>query len=394
MKILFVTPAPPFPPNDGARLIVANLARTLAPEHTLYLVSFGERDGTAADMSEWFANTRIVPLPDLSKTLKWLNSLVDPLPMWIRSYESAVMRQILREINAAYGADMVHLDTVMMAQYADALALPLVMAPHDSLTLYLEQKMRVGLTVADRITARLEYPKMRRYEATQFRKAARVCVVSPREREYLEMLVPTLDVRVIPNGVDTDYFVPQPCMEQPLSIGFLGTMDYSLNRRAALYFAREVMPLIWQELPDAVFTIIGRNPTREILALTEDARLRVTGAVEDVRPQVAGQQVIVVPMREESGIKNKLLEAMAMGKPVVATPQALGGVDVRPGHELLVGTDAADLAAGCIQLLQDAALRERLGQNARAWALEHSWRRTAAQYLDLYREAIDAAAGR
>jgi glycosyltransferase involved in cell wall biosynthesis len=109
---------------------------------------------------------------------------------------------------------------------------------------------------------------------------------------------------------------------------------------------------------------------------------------------MAAQQVMVVPMCERGGIKNKLLEALSMGKAVVATPEALEGIDAEPGQELLVGEGADELASACIRLIRDDSLRDRLGQNARAWALEHSWRKTAAQYLDVYREAIHAVAGR
>lgn len=395
MNILFVTPAPPFPPRDGARLIVANLARALAREHTLYLVTLAERNGTAAEMGEWFAQVQVAPYPKVGKMTRWLKSLTDPLPMWIRAYRSDAMRETLRAAAQAIKMDVVHLDTVMMASYADSVApMPVVMAPHDSLTLYLEQKMRAGLSFRDRAAARLEYPKMRRYEAAQYRKAERVCVVSPHEKDYLNALSPGTDARVIPNGVDTEYFAPPPGTAQTAGIGFLGTMDYSVNRRAALYFAREVMPRVWQTEPDAVFTIIGRDPTPEIFALADDARIRVSGTVEDVRPLVAAQSVMVVPMREASGIKNKLLEAMAMGKAIVTTPQGLGGIDARPNQDLLVGANADELAAACVTLLRDAGLRERLGKQARTWALEHSWQKTAACYLELYREAIHAAADR
>lgn len=395
MNILFVTPAPPFPPNDGARLIVANLARALAREHTLYLVTFAERDGTAAEMREWFAETRTVLPPNPGKAGKWLSSFTDPLPVWVRGFDSDRMRGTLRKAIQALEIDVVHLDTAKMAQYTDAVApLPTVLAPHDSLTLVLEQWQTTGPTLRDRAYARYQVEKMRRYETTQYLKGTRVCVVTTQEQQFLQSLAPTLAVRVIPNGVDTDYFAPINNAEKPAHIGFLGVMDYIPNRRAALYFARAVMPRVWQAVPKAVFTIIGRNPTRDILALTDDTRIRVTGTVQDVRPYVAEQQVMVVPMREAGGIKNKLLEAMAMGKAVVTTPEGLEGTDARHDQELLVAAGADALADACRRLIRDDSRRAELGVRARAWAWPHSWQEVASQYLALYREAIHAAAGR
>jgi glycosyltransferase involved in cell wall biosynthesis len=269
-----------------------------------------------------------------------------------------------------------------------------VLATLDSLTLVLKQWQTTGPTLRDRAYARYQMQKMRRFEATQYLKGTRVCVVTAQEQRFLQSLAPTLSVSVISNGVDTDYFAPIRDAEKPAHIGFLGVMDYIPNRRAALYFAHEVMPRIWLQVPEAVFTIIGRNPTRDILALTKDPRICVTGTVEDVRPHVAEQQVMVVPMRETGGIKNKLLEAMAMGKALVTTPQGREGTDARHDQELFVASDADALADACVKLIREDSRRAELGVLARSWALAHSWKETAAQYLALYREAIHAAAGR
>jgi glycosyltransferase involved in cell wall biosynthesis len=271
MRILFVTPAPPVPPLDGARLIVSNLARALAPEHTLHLVCFGESDGTAADMRDLFDSRRIVPLPHTGKTRKWISSLGDSLPMWVRRFESPEMRRVLQEVAARNQFDVAHVDTAEMAQYADAIApVPRVLAPHDSLSLVLEQRQNAGLSAVDRMQARIQANKMRQYEASQYAAGELVCVVTEQEKQHLHELAPTLAVRVIPNGVNTDYFSPLQGIDKPGHIGFLGVMDYMPNRRAARFFAQEVMPRIWDKAPGAVFTIIGRSPARDILTLAKD----------------------------------------------------------------------------------------------------------------------------
>lgn len=398
MHVLFVTPAPPFPPTDGARLIAANLARVLAREHTLTLACLTQNEPVTADTARYFAHVQIVPKQPRTGTRKWLASLTDDLPFWVRECDSETMRMTLCELRAQVQFDVVHIDTGMMAQYVPELGrLPIVIAPHDSLSLALRQRNHSAPRWRERLLARLEYPKMKRYEATRYASGAQripVCVVTTSEKEYLLNLNSKLDVRVIPNGVDTDFFAPSAANPLPNTLGFGGVMEYPPNRAAALYFAREVMPRVWRDCPDAVFNVIGRDPSYEIRALANNSHIRVTGTVSDMRPHLAAQSVVVCPMQSAGGIKNKVLEALAMGKAVVATPEAIEGIDVRDGQELVVARDADGLAAVCLRLLNDETERRRLGETARAWACSQSWEACAAQYLEVYQEAIHASAVR
>lgn len=393
MNILFVTPTPPFPPTDGARLIVAHLARELSRQHTLYLAALTEGETPSPDLAHFFAQTHLVPRRVVPKWRKWAASFFDSLPLWVRAAESPEMRSTLQRVVTTLKPGVIHLDTGLMAQYLDAVEpLPTVLAPHDSLTLQLRERIAHAPDARERFVARFQLPKMPKYEAAHYRRATRVCVVTPRERDFLRGLEPTLSPRVIPNGVDPNYFIPSAAQETPYSLCFLGAMDYVPNQAAVLYFVREVLPLIWRSLPDATFTVVGRNPSPETRALARDSRVRVTGTVDDVRPFLAASSVIVCPMLEAGGIKNKLLEAMAMGKAVVATPEAADGMDVCDGTQLIFARGEQAFAAACVRLLGDEQARLRLGANARVWAQAHSWTKTAAQYAALYQEAMDAVA--
>lgn len=392
MNILYITPTPPFPPTDGARLIVAQLARELSKDHTLYLAALTKGESVSPDLARYFAETRLVPRRVVPKWRKWAASFIDPMPLWARAVESNEMRGSLRTLLTTLKIDVVHLDTGPMALYLDCVApVPTVLAPHDSLTLQLQHRIARAPDARERFVARFQLPKMRQYETAYYPRATRVCVVTRREQDFLQDLAPALAVRVIPNGVDSSYFSPTSTPVTPHSLAFLGVMDYVPNQAAVLFFVRDVLPRIWLELPDATFTIIGRNPARDICALARDPRIRVTGTVDDVRPLLAASSVIVCPMLEASGIKNKLLEALAMGKAIVAAPEAADGMDARDGTELILARGAQAFAACCVNLLRDDQARLRFGASARAWALRHSWTRTAAQYEALYQEAINAA---
>jgi sugar transferase (PEP-CTERM/EpsH1 system associated) len=396
MNILFVTHVPPDQPRDGARLIVYHLARRLAAEHTLYLCSLispGENRQQAEQLlSASFARSELVTIPTPPRTVKWAASLADDAPLWVRAHDVPALRAAIRQVLSEHSIDVVHCDSGLMAQYADALhALPRVVAPHDSLTSLLEIQARESPHPLARLAARLQVSKMRRYETRTYHQFAGVIVVTPRERQYLQRFAPSLRVSVIPNGVDTDFFAPASSVANPNTIGFLGVMDYVPNQAAVLYFVREILPQVWREIPEATFTIIGRDPSHEIRALAQDPRIHVSGSVPDVRPHLAAARVIVCPIQSIGGIKNKVLEALAMGKPLVATPAAIEGLDARHGQELLLASDAGTFASACVKLLRDDAECSRLAQNARQWALEHTWDETARQYLAVYQDAIESA---
>ncbi len=390
MNVLFVTPTPPFPPLDGARLMVANLARGLSARHALTLATLRVSSDNDAPQpyfqNAYFFSPRVAP-----RWRKWAYSFFDPLPLWARVYRSAELRAALPTIVARENIQVVHLDTGMMAQYVDVLArVPTALAPHDVLTLQLQERARRASAWRMRQLMRVQARKMRNFETRYYPRATRVCVVTERERAALRTLAPALDARVIPNGVDTDYFAPQATTVLPDSVGFLGAMDYAPNQQAALYFVKTILPQIARQLPQTTFTLIGRNPSAEMRALAQNPRVRLTGTVDDVRPFVARQSVLVAPILEAGGIKNKVLETLAMGKALAATPAAMEGIAARDGAEFLLADDAAEFAAACVKLLRDPELRGALERNARAWALQHDWENSVAQYEDLYQEARDA----
>ena len=388
MNILFVTPEPPFAPTNGVRLIVASLARELSRQHRLTLLTFGEKSQLSSEHNAYFEHVQTVPPVHVSRWWKWASSLVDEMPLWVRAYIAPEFRSALRALTAARAFDVAHFDTGLVAPYLDAVSMPTILAPHDCLTAFLEQAIRHAPRRAERIAARLQISKMRRFEATYDACATRVVMVTERERQALRAFAPHVDARVIPNGVDAEFFAPRAVKQIPHSIAFSGVMNYAPNEIAALFFVQTILPHIWLELPETTFTIIGRDPTPRVRALSGDTRIRVTGGMQDLRAELAAHEIIVAPMQAAGGIKNKVLEAMAMGKPIVATPQALEGIDARNEHELVIARNADVFAQQCVRLLRDETERARLAHNARAWALAHSWQNIAAQYVALYQEAI------
>ena len=206
------------------------------------------------------------------------------------------------------------------------------------------------------------------------------------------------NITAIPNGVDLDYFSPTFSQEQatrnqppetsnrPPETGnknpatstqppetsthkpvivFTGAMDYYANIDGVVWFAKEVLPLIKKEIPEVQFYIVGSNPTKEVVGLSGNNGVTVTRYVPDAREYLRKATVAVVPLRIARGIQNKILEAMAMGIPVVATPQAFEGIEAQQERDLTLGENAEKIADGVIKLMKEAPLRKSLGDNAR-----------------------------
>ena len=170
------------------------------------------------------------------------------------------------------------------------------------------------------------------------------------------------------NGVDLDYFTPQPCTTTSNSsrIVFCGAMNYQPNIDAVTWFANTVFPIIRQHIPNAVFSIIGSKPTGRVRALANRPGVEVTGTVADVRDHVAPASLSVAPIRIARGVQNKVLEAMAMGKAVLATPQAFEGIDAVAGQDIAVADDDPDVfAQAALKLLRDPDAAAAMGAKAR-----------------------------
>ena len=233
------------------------------------------------------------------------------------------------------------------------------------------------------------------------RRAALACertfLVSQQECDRFAQLAPETAGRVVPveNGVDLEAFSPAHRFDSPFEgdapqLVFAGHMDYWPNADAAMWFAREVMPLLRARVPTACFNVVGANPGPEVLALAALPGVRVTGRVADVRPFLAHAAASVAPLRIARGIQNKVLEAMAAGVPVIASPQAYEGVRAEPGRDLLVGDGAADTARLVAEVVEEG--HPGLGARGRqAVEAGYAWSRTFARLDGLLAEGAPGA---
>jgi sugar transferase (PEP-CTERM/EpsH1 system associated) len=216
--------------------------------------------------------------------------------------------------------------------------------------------------------------KLRRAEA-RLARSFDLCTCTTRaEQAVLESYGVGVRLGWFPNGVDAEYFQPGEGPYRPDSICFVGRMDYYPNQQAMLAFCRDVMPLVRTRRPGATLSIVGAAPSRAIRDLAQLPGVTVTGSVADVRPHLRSVAVSVAPLTIARGTQNKILEAMAMGLPTVASVEAAKGVDAEPGRHLMTASSAAEYADVIVRLLTDSTERTRLSESARARVLSHhSW---------------------
>ncbi len=221
---------------------------------------------------------------------------------------------------------------------------------------------------------RLESVKLRQAEEELAKKFTFCTCTTKAELDTLNSYGVPVPTDWFPNGVDTQYFCPIEDPYDPDVISFIGRMDYFPNQQCMLWFCQHVMPRVLEKRPNTKLWIVGANPSRAIRALGSLPNVTVTGSVDDVRPYIYRSAVNVAPLTIARGTQNKLLEAMAMGIPVVTSEQAAGGIDAVPGEHFLTATTIEGYRDAVLRLLDSPQDRERFARSGRARVLSHhSW---------------------
>lgn len=286
-----------------------------------------------------------------------------------------------------WGPDAVHVSSGRLAGLGREVGVPSVLAALDAWHLNLAAKA-ASASAPRRALLAMEQKRVRRFIAREYPVFDRVAVVSEGDRDALRAVAPSLAPAVIPNGVDAEAFSPgDPGERERGAVVFSGVMDYPPNEAAAALLAREVMPAVRERVADAHLWLVGRNPSPTVTSFASDS-VTVTGEVPAMQPWLRSASVYACPMVSGTGIKNKLLEALASAAPVVCTPLACRGLKAEAGRDLVVAGGPRDLAEEIARLLTDPAAAERLGDAGRSYVLEHhSWDATARGFEALY-EAI------
>ncbi len=390
MEILVLAPYPPHPHYFGASIRTYSLVRMLAREHQVTVLCFASPEERAAlgPLRELCAGVQTVDHPPGArrKRLYQIRALLARPYSYYATY-SPVMAAALARLLAQRRFDLVQLEGGDMAPYYKLPATILkVLDEHNIEYQLLERTWRQARSPLRRLYNRLEAQKLRRAELAACQRVDAVLATSDVDRAALARDVPEVPIHVIPNGVDTAFFMPDGAPEDPRSVLFTGAMDYHPNTDGVLYFAGEIWPRIRTQALESVLTVVGKNPPARVRALTRDG-IVVTGTVPDVRPWMRRAAVFVVPLRVGGGTRLKILEALASGRAVVSTSLGCEGLEITPGEEIIVADAPQAFADAVVRCLRDPVLRARLGARGRALVeRRYRWEAIGATLNDLYRE--------
>ncbi len=384
--VLLISRCPPYPLHLGDRLIIWHLARELSQRgYIIDLLALYDRVDDPDQVENYRAHFRHIELirEPARDSLAYLRRLVDRSARFAASAKRSFCPPLWRAIDeylSRHDYDLVHcFGSVSVYEFFPLFAdRPNVITPYEAHALYLQSAAAQGDW-----KSRLRLPLVRRFERFMFTPFDRTVVISDADRALLLNLNPALNIETIPNGIELERFRPLELERDPSTLLFVGNFDYAPNQDAARVLTDQVLPRVQQALPDARLQLVGANPPAWLRDLAND-QIEITGRVPDVAPYLARATVFVCPLRIGAGLKNKVLEALAMGIPVAATPLSVDGINVRDGESALVA-EVDKIAAKTIELLGDSALRERLSQGGRALIeSQYSWEKTASSYERLY----------
>ncbi len=381
MKILFLSHRLPFPPNKGDKIRSHALFTHLAARHQLYLGSFVDDqadfayEGIVHEMAS--GGCKLIALPRHRKLLSSVQALANGASITAEVYRSTEMRTWVDHVLKTEKIDCAVVFSSAMAPYLlDSPHLPPERVLFDMVDLDSDKWLQYSGTTG-RIASwvyRREAKKLLELERQAAAKFAYTYLVSDHEVKSFARLAPESRdrIRAFCNGVNLDYFAPGqydtpfPCKETPIVM--TGRMDYWPNVDGASWFAREILPLVKQRIPDARFYAVGAQPAPSLSALA-NPDVVVTGEVPDVRPYVAAASVVVAPLRIARGVQNKVLEALAMGVPTVATEEASRALAVSSGRDIWVANDARGFADAVVRAA--GAGREIVAANGRTYVEKH-----------------------
>lgn len=391
MRILVLCDRYPDSYQDGMHLRVLHLARWISTQHELDLIAYHDGERTPEN-DAFFERVWTVPRPQPGWVPKWLSPFIGWSARDFYPRSDAIGELLVRDIRPeAY--DVVWDAGGSMFQNLPAAwgHVPVVADLVDDMVLTCSR----ALSASNGFWARLRLLKYLslyyRFERYVMRRVAHCVVVAEEDADSFRHVSPKVPVSVVQNGVDLDFFTPSDQVPIPGRIVFEGSMAFEPNQLAAIHLVKNVMPLVWAARPDVTLTLVGRDPSDEILALRSD-RVNVTGSVPDVRPYVWEAEVFVCPLVSGAGIKNKLLQAWAMGKAVVATTVSVGGLTAQDGRNVIVADGAQQMADAVLSLLADPLRRKSLGEAGRdTVAAAYTWGGRAKIFEGLL---ISAANGR
>lgn len=406
MKILFLSQVIPYPTDAGPKTRAYYCLRHLhAVGHQVVLVYFSrpaDHPQAIAHLQQFCSEVISLPLPRsrLRDGISLARALLRRRPFIIERDSLPQMHALVQRLLDSGSFDAVHSDQLWMAQYArqarqaGSKTGPLLVLDEHNACFQIVQRLAVG--EGNRLKQWIlqgEARKVQAYEARCLAQFDRVVTVTQEDRRILEGLAsgappassPRTAFETIPICVDPQQVRPAQPTSGSKNVLHLGTMFWPPNAEGVLWFARKVWPQVQAQIPQATFTIVGKNPPEAVRALAASGKIEVTGFVQDPQPYLDQAAVFIVPLFSGSGMRVKILDAWSWGLPIVSTSIGAEGLEFRNGENILIADSAQEFAQAVLRLLQDEPLAARLRQNGRDWVSQvYDWRKVYPAWDALY----------
>ncbi len=368
-RILYVTHRVPYPPDRGDRIRTWNILKFLAGRAFVDLACLADEPASEDTLKVLRGVTNqlaVIPHAGRSRYVRGAISMLRNGTATEGLFKSPALKKKLQDWSSKTKYDAVLASSSGVARYLFPPCVNLETKRWVDLIDVDSQKW-LDYAKAAKFPMSLVYgtegKRLRQVECYLEKTCDRLLVVSEAERDLFQKFCPSDNIAAVSNGVDYEYFAPQSgTPSEPHSCAFVGVMNYKPNADGAIWFAQNVWPGIRQRYPDAKFYVVGKSPTPEVQALSSIGGIEVTGSVPDVRPWLMRSTCAVVPLQIARGVQNKVLEAMACGRPVICSPEPLKGLAAEPGVHLLRADDAADWIATVSRVFDDRQLQQTLGE--------------------------------
>lgn len=398
MKILWLNSNVLFPLNRGGNIRTFNILRELNRKHNVTYLSY--LDDSRMDEEE--IKVKMNPCCDelIYVKKRWerkfsprfymslLKNLFSPYPYVISKYYDEEMAELVSSTLAGNSFDAIICDFLFTSAFLPAEHRSrAILFQHNIESLIWERHCGEQTNPLKKGYFYLQWQKLLRYEkgiCPEFK----ACITVSEEDDRIISGFGVTSSRVIPTGVDTDYFSPADAAERPLNLVFTGSMDWLPNEDAIIYFFESIYPRIKRAVPEVTLTVVGRDPSARIRALErKDPSVEVTGTVKDVRPYISSAPVYIVPIRIGGGTRLKIFEAMSMRKAIVSTPVGAEGLPFNDGGDILIAPDERSFADLTVELLKNPEMRRRIGEAARSLVVEkYDWSTVAKRFEEICSE--------
>ncbi len=399
MRILFVTYGLPFPPDSGGRIHDFHLLKNISRHHSVLLLSlleFPEEINRVKELEKYcdLVDVALKKRRSLWQHLKGiLRCLLVGQPVATHDYYYSDMADKIREVVSTGNIDIVQIENSFLAPYVKAVQVDKrcrkVLSFHDLGCRQYRQMLFLKTGPKQKTLSLLKWLLMLNWESKCAENFDHCTVVSPIENSILKSSNSELHITTIPNGVDTEILRPLPDALDCNTLLFIGTMGYPPNIDAALYFCNDILPLIERQIPNIKLLIVGNHPTPAILKLGNRKNVFVTGYVRDIMPYYKKACASIVPLRAGGGVRLKILESMALGRPVVSTGIGAEGLYVVDQKDIIIADTPSKFTEGVIRLLRDKDFREKLACNAREVVKSnYDWLNISQDLLALYSKLV------